>query len=456
MSNNSCNGSIKIWSEFTVKGKRFWIQSVDDTHIDLIANTMATDFLRDEPLGKYGKVLEDSSFLRQHKLSYYETLRKGQSIVCMTENEHNQPIIAGIHCQETTFYPPVEGEFRFGFSLLFYLLELNNICKDLNVQKFLVDRGLFVFPEYRGNDIECELLKCWTLTCKNSNVKLGLGLFSSKHSQRAAKRAGLVELMYLSYKDVRKTFPDQIPIGVEEHTEGLKLYYLRKMPFRDYHNPATILKEFKVGGKHFWIQIVEECYVDELVKAMTGDYQKEEPIAYFTNAFDDIEYITKCRDAYNDIFRKGYSIVCLTTNELGKPTIAGVHCLDLVPYQEVKDEFVFGHSYVWHLLQFKNICIEKNINKYLVDRGMYVFPEFQRKGIGSELLKCWFLLCKRLKIQLCMGTFSSKYSQVAADRAGLIKLKYLPYHEIRKVFPGEIPEGIEVHSEGMALYYAEA
>ncbi|KAF5277782.1 hypothetical protein FQR65_LT03762 [Abscondita terminalis] len=212
--------------------------------------------------------------------------------------------------------------------------------------------------------------------------------------------------------------------------------------------------EFEVNDQRFWIQNVEKCHVDIVVHAMVNDYVREEPIGLYSKSYEDHGYKLESEVAYQNIVENGCSLVCLTVNEDGQPTVAAMHCLEIVNYEEVKDEYMFGHSYLWHLLQFNNICAKMNVKKYIIDKGMYVFPEFRRNGISVQLLKCWPLLCKRLKIQICMGTFTSEFSQLAARRAGLVELKWLSYEEMRKVFPEQIPLGIEEHSKGVALYYA--
>ncbi|KAF5277783.1 hypothetical protein FQR65_LT03763 [Abscondita terminalis] len=220
---NNPNKKIKIWSEFTDKGKEFWIQDVQDEYFDIIANAMSSDFIKDEPLGYYGKVFEDSIIVEKQKQNYYQTLRKCQSIMCMTRDEFGNPTPAGVHCQEISSYP-MEETFFFGRTLLVYMLQFNNILSELAVNKFSLDKGLFVFSKYRGYGIGRQLLKCWPLICKEANVEVGVGIFSSKYSQTSAKRAGLIELKYLPYKDIRNDCPKEIPLGIEEHTEGLKLY----------------------------------------------------------------------------------------------------------------------------------------------------------------------------------------------------------------------------------------
>jgi GNAT superfamily N-acetyltransferase len=59
------------------------------------------------------------------------------------------------------------------------------------------------------------------------------------------------------------------------------------------------------------------------------------------------------------------------------------------------------------------------VNEYLAALGLCVDPVFRGQGLGLEILKARFDLCKAVDLKVTMSFFSVGASQLQAHRAGM-------------------------------------
>ncbi|KAF5277785.1 hypothetical protein FQR65_LT03765 [Abscondita terminalis] len=222
----------KILKEFEVGGQKFWIQNVEKHQAAMVVDVMVNNFRLDEPVAQYKptfKILlsldyrQNSKDIVRDKNAYVEILKSGLCIVCMTKL-NDVPVIAGIQCFEIGSADMINSRWRMGEKVLQYILKVSKLCEKLNIENYLISRGLFVFPEYRRKGIGHSLLQCRSVVCKMANQKVAIGIFSSKYAQAAAKRAGFIEVFKRSYEEIRADLPSEIPLGIENHTKELLLF----------------------------------------------------------------------------------------------------------------------------------------------------------------------------------------------------------------------------------------
>ena len=213
-----------IWKRFTSKEQEFWIQTVEDYHAEVIVNAMIDLFFVDEPIAIYSKYCESPNFKTEIKSTYEEIVPEGISIVCLT-NKNGSVQVAGFLCLVTSGWLKNCKHQSFVQQLVNIGLKSRKKYVEMDVQNYLAERGLLVFPEWRGFGIGKELLLCWPMVCKSLGLKLGYGSFTSRFSQAAAESAGLVEVNSIPYTDLRVHYPHFAPEGVEEHTKSMKLFF---------------------------------------------------------------------------------------------------------------------------------------------------------------------------------------------------------------------------------------
>ncbi|KAK4880258.1 hypothetical protein RN001_008404 [Aquatica leii] len=213
----------KIWKEFEIENQKYWIQDAEKFQENKIVHAMTYEFTRDEPLSIYSKLFENTELIEKLRQAYVKLLQTGFCIVCMTKN-NEKSVLVGIQCFESSSTIQSGESWQLGENLMQYMLKCTNMSSKLNSIQYWEDRGLYVFPEYRQKGIASHLLSCWSLVCKHTGQELAIGRFSSKYSQAAARKAGLIELHYCTYEEIRKKLPSEIPLGVELHTEGSALF----------------------------------------------------------------------------------------------------------------------------------------------------------------------------------------------------------------------------------------
>ncbi|KAF5277256.1 hypothetical protein FQA39_LY18505 [Lamprigera yunnana] len=170
----------KVWKTFEkvrkVDGRKckFWIQTLDSSHIEVVEKLMFKYYINEEPLSKYNKAVEDEVTILEATQYYKYIMTLGLSFVCMTNDDNGIPKIVGF--------------------------SLNSI-------------------ESRNRP------KTEEVACRGKNLKVACGIFTSKFSQKVAVKAGYTELTSKSYKEMRNIKPHLVPDGIEEHTEDLKIFY---------------------------------------------------------------------------------------------------------------------------------------------------------------------------------------------------------------------------------------
>ncbi|KAK4880257.1 hypothetical protein RN001_008403 [Aquatica leii] len=214
--------------------------------------------------------------------------------------------------------------------------------------------------------------------------------------------------------------------------------------------PPKIWKEFEIENQKYWIQDAEECHQNLVIHAMAYEFTRDEPLSIHSKLLENTELIEKIRKAYIEILHDGFCIVCITKDN-NKSVLVGFQCFEVSSLVEAHKSWRLGVNLMQYMLKRANISSKLTSQQYLEDRGLYVFPEYRQKGIAAHLLSCWSLVCKHAGQELVIGTFSSKYSQAAARKAGFIEMYYCMYEEIRKELPSEIPLGVENHTKGPSV-----
>ncbi|KAK4880260.1 hypothetical protein RN001_008406 [Aquatica leii] len=230
--------------------------------------------------------------------------------------------------------------------------------------------------------------------------------------------------------------------------------------------PPKIWKEFErkrhSDGKliKFWLQEIEEHQIEDVVELLLKNYIYEEPLSKYFKVAEDELTLAEGREFYKHCMLQGYSIVCMTKDDDDNPKIVGfnINTLDSKygPKIEV-DGIAFNQmlAIVEYIHSINNMYEYCGVAEFFCDKGLYVLPEYRGYGITVEYLHCWKLIAKENNIKVVGGTFTSKFSQAAAQKAGFTELVSRAYVELRKIDHELVPDNIEEHTENLKVYYSE-
>ncbi|KAF5277779.1 hypothetical protein FQR65_LT03759 [Abscondita terminalis] len=163
-----------IWRTF--KGRReidgvlptFWIQDIPPEEYEDVVQCMITRFCGDEPLTKYSNFLSDPQSIQEMTALWREALKDKLGIICYMENpdKNGKPIFAGVNCTHKKLKTD-EKYSTIAFTgksvttimnLMDHLMKQKNAFEEINTDVLLSALGLYVFPQFRGQNIGLELL----------------------------------------------------------------------------------------------------------------------------------------------------------------------------------------------------------------------------------------------------------------------------------------------------------
>ena len=89
--------------------------------------------------------------------------------------------------------------------------------------------------------------------------------------------------------------------------------------------------------------------------------------------------------------------------------------------------------------EMANVFERYGVNEYMTAVGLCVDPVFRGQGLGLEILKARFDLCKAVDVKVTMTIFTGIASQTLAHRVGMEVIAEVWYEECKEdgkpVFP---------------------
>ncbi|GJQ70243.1 hypothetical protein Trydic_g22693 [Trypoxylus dichotomus] len=490
-----------VWSSFEGRIERngvkntYWIQEITDEYKDQVIQYMLEEFVLDEPFCKYSKISEDPDVMKEFKNFWSETLKENLGLVCLTKDQDGVTHVAGMNCtllgykdDEKDIATNLDEKCLRVFRTLKYVKDQSDPFTKFNITEYLDGMGLYVLPKYRGEGLGTALLRAREPMCRAIGLKATLTLFTSKVSQVLAERIGFKDLCTVDYADLEKdpglmTFPN-----IQEHTKSIRFMYLLydntavqfslilsfisvnvvaiattsvkgRSIFKEeeYLIPVpTVWSRFEgkivTNGKRrsYWIQDITDEYKDQIVNYMVEEFLVDEPLSHFTETSNNPEVKEKFRQVWINVVNHNLGLLCLTIDEDGKPTIAGVNCTTICTiYDEALQAKGGGkifNLFTWLKAQ-KDAFSTFNITEYLDGMGLYVLREYRGEGLGLELLKAREPLCRACGLKASLTVFSSKFSQSCAVRAGFKDFFAIDYDKLEEIKPEFKFPNIQKHSK---------
>ncbi|GJQ70241.1 hypothetical protein Trydic_g22692 [Trypoxylus dichotomus] len=201
-----------IWKTFTGKNntgtKKYWIQDITNEYKQQIIKFSVHTFLKDEPVTN---LLDVPLEIREKEFTkiWENILNQRMVLICLSENNGSEPVICGVNytlvlSKYEKVYSSTDVNFERFLMVLDFIQENGKLFEKFGIDKYLYSFGLYVSPEYRGQNIGANLLEARDGLCKAFGLKATAAIFGSKYSQRAAEIAGFQNLFTLYYNDFLK------------------------------------------------------------------------------------------------------------------------------------------------------------------------------------------------------------------------------------------------------------
>ncbi|GJQ70245.1 hypothetical protein Trydic_g22694 [Trypoxylus dichotomus] len=191
---------------------------------------------------------------------------------------------------------------------------------------------------------------------------------------------------------------------------------------------------------------------------MVEEFTADEPLCKYSKCYDvhNPKDVEKLVNVWKKGLESNLGLVCLTNDEDGKPTIAGMNCTTLCSkfdekstvgnYGKVLETLVWVKDQVDPFAKF-------NITEYLDALGLYVPHAYRGEGLGYELLKAREALCRSCGIKASLTLFTSQISQKLAERAGFKDIYAIDYDELEKKNPKFRYPNIQEHTKSLRFMY---
>ncbi|KAI4465209.1 n-acetyltransferase-related [Holotrichia oblita] len=218
----------------------------------------------------------------------------------------------------------------------------------------------------------------------------------------------------------------------------------------------------------YWIQEVTDEYKSQVLQYMMEEFTLDEPFCKYSKISEDPDVMKQFKDFWWESFKENLALVCLTKDQNGVTHIAGMNCT-LLGYKGeddiIKNKLDEKGLSVFYTLKFVKNQVDPfqkfNITEYLDGMGLYVLPKYRGEGLGTELLRARYVsisyfrepMCRALGLKATLTLFTSKISQILAERLGFKDLYVADYADLEKN-PGLMTfPGIQEHTKSIRFMY---
>ncbi|XP_075973763.1 uncharacterized protein LOC142975021 [Anticarsia gemmatalis] len=195
---------IKVWSKFSGSkdpSKKFKIVVAPLDRVQELAEFMANYFVKEENNFRASGVPNSEEALKEYRDYMTQQLNNGayHAVVCCVDNGNDEEIgdFVGASVTWRTTKDACVEKFQVKAKEYQKFMQLSAGMKtyyDITVKhkqdKYYIDRGIAVHPDYRGYGIAQEFLKVRRMECKEHGVPLTGAWMSAFGTQKAGRRDG--------------------------------------------------------------------------------------------------------------------------------------------------------------------------------------------------------------------------------------------------------------------------
>lgn len=193
---------------------------------------------------------------------------------------------------------------------------------------------------------------------------------------------------------------------------------------------------------NFTIQDIPEDMHEDIVDFMTIHFCRDEATCKSLEFLKDPVSILELQNLWRDVLKQNMALVAFVENEEDehRPKIAGcnITCVtskdDKMTYEEFKGRCI--RTVVKYALEkpseMANVFETYGVNEYMTALGLCVDPLFRGQGLGLEILKARFDVCKAVDLKVTMTIFTGVASQVLAHRVGMVVIAEVLYEDFKE------------------------
>ncbi|KRT84154.1 hypothetical protein AMK59_1396, partial [Oryctes borbonicus] len=172
---------------------------------DHVIRCMSQTFLRDEPLTNIIGISYETRE-REFVKIWKNILSQKMSLICLSKDYGREPVVCGVNftlvlSKNERAYTSKDPKFENFLMALEFIQENGMIFEKLGLDKYLYSFGLYVPPQYRGENVGANLLAARDSLCEAFGLEATATIFSNKYSQRSGKKAGFRNMFEVSYND---------------------------------------------------------------------------------------------------------------------------------------------------------------------------------------------------------------------------------------------------------------
>uniref|UniRef100_A0A2A4J1B8 N-acetyltransferase domain-containing protein n=1 Tax=Heliothis virescens TaxID=7102 RepID=A0A2A4J1B8_HELVI len=364
--------ATRVWSKFSVKKTNgdvinLRIVELPKERFEEFLDQYINYFAKEESLFRASGVANSVEAMKELRqvIAIRNSDESFHTVICSLDNSDEVPEIIGASIMsldspekimEKKTFQGTSPQLKKMIELYGSLLNTYDMLKEFNLERYFVDRGVFVHPNYRGLGIAQELFK----------VRVW-----SKFS-------------------VKKTNGDVI---------NLRIVELPKERFEE--------------------------FLDQYINY----FAKEESLFRASGVANSVEAMKELRQviAIRNSDESFHTVICSLDNSDEVPEIIGASIMSLDSPEKIMEKKTFqGTSpqlkkmieLYGSLLNTYDMLKEFNLERYFVDRGVFVHPNYRGLGIAQELFKVRRMICKEHGVGMHGAWMSSYGTQKAAERDG--------------------------------------
>ncbi|CAH0579393.1 unnamed protein product [Chrysodeixis includens] len=209
----------KVYSKFTGTKKdgtviNLRIVPIQEKHGKDFLDLYVNHFIKEESTFRASGIPKSAKALQEFRQSATKKLigESFKMVVCCLDNgEDTDTVVGGSIMQLTTaeeygqemvkMIPKTEEQKKL-FQVYGDMVNSYEVIKAFKMEKYFIDRGVVVHPDYRGLGIAQELFKVRRMQCKEHGIPIHGAWMTSYGTQKAGERDGWITVYEIDYQEL--------------------------------------------------------------------------------------------------------------------------------------------------------------------------------------------------------------------------------------------------------------
>lgn len=192
----------------------------------------------------------------------------------------------------------------------------------------------------------------------------------------------------------------------------------------------------------FTIQDIPEDMHEDIIDFMTTHFCRDEVICMSVGFLQDPVSTLELQNLWRELMKQNMALVAFVEDEEDghRNTIAGcnITCVttkdEKITFEKFKGRCmrtVMKHA-MDKATELANVFERYGVQEYMTAVGLCVDPVFRGQGLGLEILKARFDLCKAVDLKVTMTVFTGIASQLLAHRVGMEVIAEVVYEDCKE------------------------